>query len=370
MLTLAFNIQPVRAEPKTWHVDDDRPTDFSKIQDAINAANDGDTIFVHNGTYYENVAVNKTLSLVGENRYSTVIDGRDSGDAITITADNSSVSDFEVRNSGDSKAGIYFEYCCNVTVSQNLVENTSIGIFGWISGDSNRISENLVRNNSVGIWIVSAGARDTINGNIVANNSEGIDLHYAYNSSITGNTVVDNTGSGIYFDGDYNRIWRNIITNNGIGIGLQSAFNNIIWHNNFDNEVQISRKWDTSASSNAWDDGYPSGGNYWSDYDGTDLYRGPYQNVTGSDGIGDTSYVIDANNNTDHYPLMKPYALSIGDVNKDGKVDMIDIGIVALSFGSSPGDLRWNPLADVNQDGKVDLRDIGLVARHFGEHYS
>jgi hypothetical protein len=54
---------------------------------------------------------------------------------------------------------------------------------------------------------------------------------------------------------------------------------------------------------NKWDNGYPSGGNYWSDYNGTDLYSGPYQNVTGSDGIGDTPYVIDANN-TDHYPLM------------------------------------------------------------------
>jgi hypothetical protein len=54
---------------------------------------------------------------------------------------------------------------------------------------------------------------------------------------------------------------------------------------------------------NVWDNGYPSGGNYWSDYNGTDLYSGPYQNVTGSDGIGDKPYVIYANN-TDDYPLM------------------------------------------------------------------
>jgi hypothetical protein len=52
-----------------------------------------------------------------------------------------------------------------------------------------------------------------------------------------------------------------------------------------------------------WDNGYPSGGNYWSDYTGTDLYSGPYQNETGSDGIGDTSYDIDVNNR-DNYPLM------------------------------------------------------------------
>jgi len=64
------------------------------------------------------------------------------------------------------------------------------------------------------------------------------------------------------------------------------------------------------ASTNIWDDGYPSGGNYWSDYNGTDLFSGPYQNITGSDGIGDTPYVIDENNR-DRYPLMKPWTPSI-----------------------------------------------------------
>jgi len=60
-------------------------------------------------------------------------------------------------------------------------------------------------------------------------------------------------------------------------------------------------------SMNTWDKGYPSGGNYWSDYNGTDLYSGPYQNVTGSDGIGDTPYVIDSSD-IDHYPLMGAFS--------------------------------------------------------------
>jgi len=62
----------------------------------------------------------------------------------------------------------------------------------------------------------------------------------------------------------------------------------------------------SESSTNVWDDGYPSGGNYWSDYNGTDIFRGIYQNETGSDGIGDTAYIIDANN-IDHYPLMSPW---------------------------------------------------------------
>jgi len=57
---------------------------------------------------------------------------------------------------------------------------------------------------------------------------------------------------------------------------------------------------------NWFDAGYPSGGNYWSDYTGVDFYSGSYQNITGSDGIGDTPYIIDANN-IDRYPLIYPW---------------------------------------------------------------
>jgi len=63
-------------------------------------------------------------------------------------------------------------------------------------------------------------------------------------------------------------------------------------------------------SINIWDDGYPSGGNYWSDYTGVDLKSGPSQDQPGSDGIGDTAYVIDANNQ-DNYPLIYPYQLAL-----------------------------------------------------------
>jgi len=81
---------------------------------------------------------------------------------------------------------------------------------------------------------------------------------------------------------------------------MGGAFNNTIFHNDLLQNNQ--QAWSYGGSSNFWDDGYPSGGNYWSDYTGVDVYKGPYQNVTGSDGIGDTPYVIDADN-VDHYPL-------------------------------------------------------------------
>ena len=60
-----------------------------------------------------------------------------------------------------------------------------------------------------------------------------------------------------------------------------------------------------SAYTNFWDDGYPSGGNHWSSYADVDVKSGSYQNGTGSDGIGDTPYNIDASN-MDSFPLMGP----------------------------------------------------------------
>jgi len=69
-----------------------------------------------------------------------------------------------------------------------------------------------------------------------------------------------------------------------------------------DNTIQVY----SFESANIWDDGYPSGGNYWSDYDGSDLFSGQYQNLIRSDGMGDTPYIIDVNN-IDRYPLANPW---------------------------------------------------------------
>jgi len=79
VLIRTFSIQSVKAEPKTWFVDDDGPADFNKIQEAVNAANPGDTIIVKAGTYIENVNVNKEyLTINSEARAeATIVQAKD-----------------------------------------------------------------------------------------------------------------------------------------------------------------------------------------------------------------------------------------------------------------------------------------------------
>jgi parallel beta-helix repeat protein len=173
--------------------------------------------------------------------------------------------------------------------------------------------------------------------------------------------------TGIHLlSGSNNSIVGNNITNCvGEGITLESS-NNTIYHNNFINNTK--QVW--TDSTNFWDDDYPSGGNYWSDYSDVDLYWGSHQNETGSDGIGDTPYIIDENNN-DNYPLMSPYEYWSypipGDINKDMEVDYKDLFQLTTAYCSTPGKPNWNPNCDLKDDDKVDASDLFELSKNYGK---
>jgi hypothetical protein len=141
----------------------------------------------------------------------------------------------------------------------------------------------------------------------------GIAILSSSNVQVSQNSVVDTccvNGIGILVGVSFNisptdiRIFENNVTQAHTGISLQSATNVTIYHNNlFGNTVQAT---DDKPGSNRWDNGYPSGGNYWSNYNGGDNCSGPQQNICPSpDGIGDTPYSF--NSAQDRYPLMKPF---------------------------------------------------------------
>jgi parallel beta-helix repeat protein len=246
---------------------------YGLIQQAINNASEGATIFISSGTYYENVVVNKTVSLIGENNSNTIIDGNFTGNVVQIEANNVTITSFIIQNSGG---------------------NWSTPQYGiHIFSDNNEISYNKITNNFDGICLYYSSLNTVSRNNIIDNHEHGIELYYySDNNTLSGNYLTANNG-GIYLNNSSNNIIiRNCVTDNHEhGIELLSSPNNSLYHNNLINntkQVHIG----TSGYTNFWDDGLE--GNYWSNYTGVDLDH---------DGIGDGWHEIDQNN-TDNHPLM------------------------------------------------------------------
>jgi parallel beta-helix repeat protein len=232
----------LQASPNTIHV----PGDYTTIQEAIDQANPGDTIQVSSGTYEETLFINKTLTLIGENRANTILQGADCDCAI-IQANWTTVniSGFTIHNASN---GIVLYRCSNSTITETKVNGTGTGI-----------------------W-----------------------LHYSHNNTVSDNLLPDNW-CGVLLCGhsSNNTIIRNTIRDNSRGIRVTGEENFIV-HNNFINNQNQTEM--IESFHNAWNNTYE--GNYWSNYNGTD---------TNQDGIGDTPYPID-DNNQDHHPLMGMYS--------------------------------------------------------------
>lgn len=220
-----------------------------------------------------------------------------------------------------------------------------------------------------GIYVGDDSSNVTIaQNNLTANSMYGILLYSSDYHSVFGNNITANGTWGIYATAcSFLIISENNIVANSVGLAL-ICWNNTIVHNNFINNTrQAVPVYSTDMpDENTWDNGYPSGGNYWSNYNGTDQFGGPYQNETGCDGIIDTSYTV-PHMFTDRYPLMLPFVYLAGDLKHDHKVDILDAVLAAASFGSTPSDLKWNPEADINHDNMVNIFDLILLARNFGK---
>ena len=350
---------------------------YAAIQEAINANEtlNGHTIFVEAGIYYENVIVNKTLSLIGENRDITTIDGGSVSEGVTvkIIANNVVFRGFTTKASGlfsvnillnetaDSLitsnkiiggepfiSGVKVHASTNVTLTENNITGSGPGIVisdssyvsvsenniappngayvttgvGLLKSFNNIVSNNNLTNISSSAILLSESSNNTIAGNYITGYEHpslgisGIGVrigHIPGENTSSCNVFYDNTIKSTYYaivtgffigEGGHhdNIFWRNNVENNYYGIFWHNSSNNIFCHNNFiNNTIQVYNK----DAVNAWDDGYPSGGNYWSNYTGVDTYGGSNQDETGSDGIGDAAHEIDADNR-DQYPLMAP----------------------------------------------------------------
>ncbi|UCF08128.1 MAG: right-handed parallel beta-helix repeat-containing protein, partial [Thermoplasmata archaeon] len=194
----------------------------------------------------------------------------------------------------------------NAVIDNNASSNNGAGIY-LHGSNSNDIDSNQAINNSVGIYLIALSRYNDLSRNNISSNSErGVFLDWCESNNIINNRILLNNLTGICLiqNSDGNNILENNISKNLYGIELLSSSGNKIYHNDFVNNTNQASE--PSMSVNNWDDGYPSGGNYWSDYSGIDIYKGPNQDIPGSDHIGDSNFTIDSDS-IDRYPLMQPY---------------------------------------------------------------
>jgi len=340
--------------PRVYNLNSSR--NYVTIKDAIGSPTtlDGHTVTVDEGIFHENVLIDKPLHLVGKSRSGTIIDGGTST-TVLITANDVTFQNFTVPKLPHWSYGIFVSSSNRSSIKDNTVTGNNYGIYLNSSFDTvvsgNRVSNNLygiresysanatiAHNNAIqneyGISFYYSSQSNVEDNNAMDNDQYGVRLGYSSNNTVIGNSctkngfcgigltrsidnriiannVISNGQIGIHsmgialetgsFD---NEIIENYIEDNNYGIYFQGGDRATIYHNNFiDNAIQGLPN---GAHNSAWDNGYPSGGNYWSDYNGSDLYSGPYQNETGSDERGDTPYIVDVYN-IDHYPLTEPW---------------------------------------------------------------
>jgi len=229
------------------------PLDYPTIQEAIDHANPGDTVSVSAGTYYENLYINKNLTLTGENAETTIINGVGGWYGIEVNSSSVTITGFTIVN---ATLGIYLYKSTGCIVSHNNITTSHI-----------RVGQD------EGIWL------------------------YASNDSVAISNIVHDVGwRGIVLCGysSEDSVTLNTVKDCGTGIAV-SGKDNFICHNNFVNNQNQTEILDPPHYYNIWNN--TNEGNYWSDYKGADANQ---------DGIGNTPYIIGANN-TDYHPLMGMY---------------------------------------------------------------
>jgi parallel beta-helix repeat protein len=206
------------------------------------------------------------------------------------------------------ETGIDLSSRTNVTI-QNMAIKTFDDALYLYSSNQITISGTNITDSTAGIRVSDSSNNSIYENNITGNSYEGIYILASSNNTISENNITANMGDGVFVWGSSNNtIFGNNISNNWWGITSYYSTNNKIFHNNFINNPSQAY---IESSVDIWNEGYPSGGNYWNDYSGTDHRCGPNQDHSGSDGIGDTPYVI-GSNNADRYPLMNPWTPPAG----------------------------------------------------------
>jgi nitrous oxidase accessory protein NosD len=207
---------------------------------------------------------------------------------------------------GDGESGVYTSTSEEIAAANDSASGVSYGFF-VDTDDSVSVVNSTALNDSSGGIAVNAGSGLTVVGDDLSDDGSGaqaLSLTNVPQFSVLGNELA-NDSLAVQLEGLSNgTVVGNEFVNDSVSIWLDGPVSAAVYHNDFDRDGGWQLE-DTATST--WNASYPTGGNYWSNYTGSDLFHGPGQNVSGGDGIGDTPMVLNATT-ADHYPLMVPWA--------------------------------------------------------------
>ncbi len=218
-----------------WHDGGNFNASSTPLQDAVNSAAAGDSICVKDGTYNENIDVNKGLTIQSENGTAKcVVRASNPNDHVFyVTANRVSITGFTIQGAtGPTYAGIYLKRVNHCNITSNNVLSNRYGIYVLSSSDTAVINNN-ASNNDYGIWLRYFNNGLITNNNASNNANNGINMTSSNNNTLTNNTAGKND-CGIYLDSSIgNTLTSNKAnSNNGYGIWLRYSSNSLITNNN------------------------------------------------------------------------------------------------------------------------------------------
>jgi parallel beta-helix repeat protein len=207
------------------------------------------------------------------------------------------------NNISSNSWGIYCDESTNNTISNNTFLKNAEGIRFENCSNNKILQNNILNSSSFGIYIRSYSSNNLVLGNNVSYSFNGVMFTESSNNHVFWNRLSSSNNSlVIYYYSSNNEVADNDISSNDKGITITyGSYNTKVFHNNFIGNAEHVY----TDMNSTWDNSYPCGGNYWSNYTGSDLYSGTLQDETGSDGIGDAPHAVNMNN-TDQFPLMAP----------------------------------------------------------------